>query len=275
CVTTDLKAKAELFHSLHSAAHRPLILPNAWDAAGARIVEETGATAIATTSSGVAWSLGAADGNHADRDEVVRSVARMTAAVGVPVSADIEGGYAADTDGVAETVRRVLAAGAVGINIEDSYAGGPHPLRPVADQASRIAAAREAADEAGVPLFIHARIDTLLRQAGGIGDTLDRAAAYLAAGADGIFVPGTTDPGVIAELAAAIPAPLGILTGPGAPPVTALAQAGAARISVGGAIAEAAYALVRRAAREVLSTGTYEELSGALGYAELNALMRG
>jgi 2-methylisocitrate lyase-like PEP mutase family enzyme len=136
-VTTDLKAKAELFHSLHSAAHRPLILPNAWDAAGARIVEETGATAIATTSSGVAWSLGAADGNHADRDEVVRSVARMTAAVGVPVSADIEGGYAVDTDGVAETVRRVLAAGAVGINIEDSYAGGPHPLRPVADQASR------------------------------------------------------------------------------------------------------------------------------------------
>jgi 2-methylisocitrate lyase-like PEP mutase family enzyme len=269
---TDLKAKAELFHSLHHTPGHPLLLPNAWDAASARVIEEAGAAAIATTSSGVAWALGAADGDHADRDEVLHAVARIVAAVSVPVSADIEGGYAQDAAGVADTVRGVLAAGAVGVNIEDSR--GP-ALRDPADAAARISAARAAADAEGIPLFIHARIDTYLRGLGGLPDTLARATAYLAAGASGIFVPGVTDPALISELAAAIPAPLGILTGPGAPPVPALASAGPARISIGGALAESAYALVRRGARELLSAGTYESFGEAIAYGEFNALMRG
>lgn len=269
--THHLKSRAELFHSLHTPGH-PLVLPNAWDAASARVIEEAGAAAVATTSSGVAWALGAADGNHADRDEVLRALARIVAAVDIPVSADIEGGYADDPDGVAETIRGVLAAGAVGVNIEDSQ--GP-ALRDAAEQSARITAARKAADEAGVPLFIHARTDTYLRNAGGLSETLDRAAAYLAAGASGIFVPGVTDPALVAELASAIDAPLGILTGPGAPSVPELAAAGPARISVGGALAESAYALVRRGARELLERGTYDSFGEAIAYGEFNALMRG
>jgi 2-methylisocitrate lyase-like PEP mutase family enzyme len=269
--THELKARAELFRSLHTPGH-PLVLPNAWDAASARVIEEAGAAAVATTSSGVAWALGAADGNHADRDEVLRALARIVAAVDIPVSADIEGGYADDPEGVAETIRGVLAAGAVGINIEDSQ--GP-ALRDTAEQSARIAAARTAADEAGVPLFIHARTDTYLRGAGGLPETLARATAYLAAGASGIFVPGVTAPALVADLASAIDAPLGILTGPGAPPVPELAAAGPARISIGGALAESAYALVRRAARELLERGTYDSLVEAIAYGEFNALMRG
>jgi 2-methylisocitrate lyase-like PEP mutase family enzyme len=208
-------------------------------------------------------------------------------AVAVPVTADIESGFAEDADGVGETVRGVLAAGAVGVNLEDTHHhGGPERLRPVADQAERIAAARRAADAAGVPLFLNARVDTFLRGAGaGAGAdggaapgellraTRERAAAYLAAGADGIFVPGVTDPALIAALADAIDAPLNVLAGPGAPPVAELAAAGAARISVGSAIADAAYALADRAARELLTAGTYEALAARLGFGPLNSLM--
>lgn len=268
-----LGGKADLFHSLHHTGHRPLVLPNAWDPASARLIERAGAAAIATTSSGVAWSLGYADGNHADRDEVLRALARITRAVDVPVSADIEGGYADDPKGVADTVRGVLAAGAVGVNIEDSQAGGPTPLRDAAEQAERIAAARRTADGAGVRLFVHARVDTFLRRAGDLAATLERAALYLAAGADGVFVPGVTDPATVAELAAGIDAPLGVLAGPGAPPVAELAAAGAARVSVGGSLAEAAYDLVRRGARELLETGTYGSFADAIPYGEFNELM--
>ncbi|MDX2705220.1 isocitrate lyase/phosphoenolpyruvate mutase family protein [Streptomyces sp. PA03-6a] len=269
---SELKAKAELFRSLHVPG-RPLLLTNAWDAASARVAERAGAAAVATTSSGVSWTLGTADGDHVDRGLALELTARVAAAVSVPVSADVEGGYAADPEGVAETVRAVLAAGAVGINIEDSHNGGPAPLRTADGQAARIAAARRAADEAGVPLFVHARTDTFLRGAGDLGETLERAAGYLAAGADGIFVPGVTDPAVVAALAEGIDAPVGILAGPGAPPVSVLASAGAARVSLGSAVAEAAYALVDRAARELLATGTYAAVAGGIPWGELNALM--
>lgn len=269
----ERKAKAELFRSLHVPG-RPLLLANAWDAAGARVAERAGAAAVATTSSGVSWTLGAADGGHVDRDLALELTARVAAAVSVPVSADVEGGYAADPEGVAATTRAVLAAGAVGINIEDCLDGGSSPLRTADDQAARIAAVRRAADEAGVPLFVHARTDTFLRGAGGLGETLERAAHYLAAGADGIFVPGVTDPAVVATLAEGIDAPLGVLAGPGAPPVSVLASAGAARVSLGSAVAEAAYALVDRAARELLATGTYTAVEGGIPWGELNALLR-
>jgi 2-methylisocitrate lyase-like PEP mutase family enzyme len=126
--------QAKLFRSLHVPG-RPLILPNAWDAASARVVADAGAPAIATTSAGVAWSLGHGDGDHLSRDQALAAIARIAAAGDIPVSADIERGYAVDAAGVAQTVRGVLAAGAVGINLEDT-------LRPVAEQAERIAAAR-------------------------------------------------------------------------------------------------------------------------------------
>ncbi|MFE2695640.1 isocitrate lyase/PEP mutase family protein [Streptomyces mirabilis] len=269
------------FRALHIPG-RPLVLPNAWDTASARLVEEAGAAAVATTSAGLAWDLGTADGDRLDRDRALGTVARVAAVVRVPVSADIESGYAKDAAGVGDTIRAVLAAGAVGVNIEDALYdgegvgdGGRGPLRPVAEQAERIAAARGAVDAAGVPLFINARIDTVLRGAGGVEETLERAAAFLAAGADGIFVPGAVDPGTVKSLVAGVEGPLNVLVGPGAPSVAELAALGVARISTGSSIAQAAHAVVRRAARELLSAGTYDSLAGGLGYAELNTLLGG
>ena len=276
-----LSDRALAFRALHVPG-RPLILPNAWDAASARIVEDAGASAVATTSAGLAWALGVADGDRLDRERALEAVARITATVAVPVSADIESGFAKDPAGVADTVRAVLAAGAVGVNIEDALYGaevddaaygGEGVLRPVAEQAERIAAAREAADAEGVPLFVNARIDTFLRGVGGVDATLERAAAFRAAGADGIFVPGAVEPGTVKELADGIDAPLNVLVGPGAPPVAELAALGVARVSAGSGIALAAYAVVRRAARELLDTGTYGAQTGGLGYGELNSLL--
>ncbi|MFD3380242.1 MULTISPECIES: isocitrate lyase/phosphoenolpyruvate mutase family protein [unclassified Streptomyces] len=275
---TDLRAQALTFRELHIPG-RPLVLANAWDTMSARVVEEAGALAIATTSAGLAWDLGAADGDHLDRDRALEAVGRIAAAVRVPVSADIETGYAEDAQGVGDTVRAVLAAGAVGVNIEDALYGpeqarrGGAALRPVAEQAERIAAAREAADSAGVPLFVNARIDTYLRGAGDLAVTLERAAAFLAAGADGVFVPGPVDPVTVKNLAEGVDGPLNVMAGPGAPSVAELSSLGVARISVGSGIAQAAHALVRRAARELLGTGTYESLAGGLDYGELNTLL--
>ncbi|MFI5879831.1 isocitrate lyase/phosphoenolpyruvate mutase family protein [Streptomyces sp. NPDC051554] len=267
-----LRDRALAFRALHVPG-RPLILPNAWDAASARIVEDAGVSAVATTSAGLAWALGVADGDRLDRERALEAVARITATVAVPVSADIESGFAKDAAGVADTVRAVLAAGAVGVNIEDALYGGEGVLRPVAEQAERIAAAREAADAESVPLFVNARIDTFLRDAGGVDATLERAAAFRAAGADGIFVPGAVEPGTVKELADGIDAPLNVLVGPGAPPVAELAALGVARVSAGSSVALAAYAVVRRAARELLDTGTYGAQTGGLGYGELNSLL--
>jgi 2-methylisocitrate lyase-like PEP mutase family enzyme len=266
--------KTTAFRALHSPG-AVLVLPNAWDVATARLAEDAGAAAIATTSAGVAWSLGAPDGDHLGRDLAAGLVARIVAAVRVPVSADIEGGYAPDPAGVAQTVRAIVDAGASGINLEDAGGAG---LRPVGEQADRIAAAREAATTAGVPLFVNARTDTYLRAVGDpatrLATTLDRAAAYLAAGADGIFVPGVADPETIAALAAGIEAPLNIMAGPGSPTVPDLAKLGVARVSVGASIALSAYAHAQRGIREVLTTGTYGSLeSGDLDYGGLNGLL--
>ncbi|HEV2343099.1 MAG TPA: isocitrate lyase/phosphoenolpyruvate mutase family protein [Actinocrinis sp.] len=276
---TTITEKAELLHALHRRGE-PLILANAWDVASARLVEEAGAKAVATTSAGVAWSLGAADGDRLGVEAAVALVARVAAAVSVPVTADIENGFAQTPSGVASTIRAVLAAGAVGVNLEDAvYLESGVRLRDTAQQAERIAAAREAAAAAGVNLFINARIDTYLLAVGGPAEQLDatvaRAAAFVAAGASGVFVPGVVDPATISALVSAIDAPLNILAGPSAPPIPELAALGVARISLGSSIAAAAYALVSRAAREAFGEGTYTEIGQALGYGQLNEIIAG
>jgi 2-methylisocitrate lyase-like PEP mutase family enzyme len=276
-MTMTQQDKAELFRSLHTGGS-VLRLPNAWDVASALLVEEAGATAIATTSAGVAWSLGAPDGHRLDRDRAIDLIARVAAAVALPVSADIENGFADDPDGVGETIAGVLAAGAVGVNLEDSVQGGPEPLRPAAEQAEWVAAARRAAAAAGVPLYINARVDNFLlgvgEPANRLPDALARAEAYVAAGADGIFVPGVIDPATIAELVKGVRAPLNILAGHGAPPVDELAGLGVARVSVGSSIASVAYAAVRRSAQELLTAGTYDSLADRISHPELNALFQ-
>lgn len=197
---TTLVDKAQVFRALHRAG-TPLVLPNAWDVVSARIVAAAGAAAIATTSAGVVWSLGYRDGDHLDRGRALDAIARVAAAVDLPVTADIESGYAADPSGVAETVRGVVAAGAAGINLQDSF-------RPINEQVERIAAARTAADATGVPLFINARIDThrlpTSESGAWLRETVNRAEAYMAAGADGVFVLGVLTAQTVAALAVAL-----------------------------------------------------------------------
>src|SRR3954470_5231200 len=221
-------SNAALFRSLHTAAD-PLVLVNAWDAASARIVAAAGAPAIATTSAGVAWALGAPDGDTLPRDRALEHLARIVRAVpeGLPVTADIESGFGATPADVAETIRGVLDAGAVGINLEDTVRDGETTLRDIAGQQARIAAARGAAEDAGVDLYINARVDTYFQ--GRPDETVARAEAYLAAGATGIFVPGVAAADTIGALAKAIAAPLNILAEPGTPPVAELAALGVAR----------------------------------------------
>jgi 2-methylisocitrate lyase-like PEP mutase family enzyme len=250
------------FRSLHTPGS-PLVLANAWDVASARVAEAAGSPAVATTSAGVAWSLGARDGDTLARDEAVAAVRRIAAAVKVPVTADIESGFGAGPDAVAETIRRVVEAGAAGINLEDG-------LRPVEEQSARLAAARAAAGDA---LFINARVDEYLSGGRALDVAVARANAYLAAGADGVFVPGVVDPATIEALVAKIPAPLNVLVGPGAPAVPELARLGVARVSLGSGVAEAAYAVMRRVAREALTTGTYASLAESIGYDEMNSLL--
>ncbi|MCX5204459.1 isocitrate lyase/phosphoenolpyruvate mutase family protein [Streptomyces sp. NBC_00237] len=261
--------KATLFHSLHHGAASPLLLANAWDVASALVVEEAGATAVATTSAGVAWSLGSPDGDALDRDRAVGLIARVAAAVKVPVTADIEGGFAETAEGVGETVAKVIEAGAVGVNLEDG-------TRDPAAQADRIAAARAAADKAGIPLYLNARIDMYLfglgEESDRLAETIRRMRSYVAAGASGIFVPGTTDPETVAALVAAVDVPLNLLVGPGDPSVAELAKLGVARLSLGSSVASAAYGAARRATRELLERGTYDAVTDAVPYGELNAL---
>ncbi|MFJ5546198.1 isocitrate lyase/phosphoenolpyruvate mutase family protein [Streptomyces sp. NPDC093225] len=270
-MTTAHTDKAVLFRSLHDSA-RPLALANAWDVASARVIETTGAPAIATTSSGIAWSLGHPDGEALSPHRVPELIARIVAAVDVPVTADIEGGYARDAAGVADTVTRVLEAGAVGVNIEDGS-------RPTTELRARLTAARAAADRAGVPLFVNARTDTYLFGLGDpatrLQDTLERARGYVDAGADGIFVPGVTDPAAIAELAAGIPVPLNVMAVPGMPDVAGLGALGVARVSLGAGVAQAAYTATRHAAQNLYGTGSYHPLAGAIPFPELDGLFPG
>jgi 2-methylisocitrate lyase-like PEP mutase family enzyme len=264
--------QAEIFASLHRPGD-PLLLANAWDVASAAMIANAGAKAIATTSAGAAWSLGVRDGADLGRHRAAAVIERITAAVKVPVSADIEAGYGSDPDAVAATVTAVIRAGAVGVNLEDKPGQDGAPLFRPAEQAKRLAAARADADRLAMPLWINARTDVFLAGAGagadGVEDALERAAVYAAAGADSLFVPGLTDLAAIARLAAG-PLPVGVMVWAGAPTVAELTSAGVVRVSLGSAIAQAAYAVAARAAAELLSDGTYHASAGGIPYGEIN-----
>lgn len=273
-----LHALAESFRLLHaSEAKTILVLPNAWDAMSARLVEAAGAKAIATTSAGISWSLGYPDGQGITRDQMLDALRRIVSAVRIPVSADVESGYGAGTlDDITATVRGVLDAGAVGVNLEDAPGRDGAPLVEVTMQVARIRAARSAADAAGVALFINARTDMYLRKVGAdrerFDETVRRARAYVESGADGIFVPGVADAETIRSLAAAVGAPLNVIGGPGVPGTHELRALGVARVSVGPGLTRAIMAHIRRASTELLETGTYEELRDQVSSPEANAL---
>jgi len=271
-VPDSQRAKATTLSSLHGSGI--FVLPNAWDAGSAAMIAAAGAPAIATTSAGVSWSLGRPDGQNLTRAEMTAVVARIAAAVDLPVTADIEGGYGSEPDAVAATVRAVIDAGAVGINLEDSGAPGGG-LFDVADQAGRLAAARAAAAGAGLPeLVINARTDVFLfgigEPAGRLDEVIARGAAYAEAGADSLFVPGLLDLDILAALTGKVSLPVNVMVGPGAPDVAALRAAGVRRVSLGQAIAQAAYTLARKAAAEALTAGTYDTIAGADPFGDIN-----
>jgi 2-methylisocitrate lyase-like PEP mutase family enzyme len=267
--------RAAYFRQLHT--NRPLVLPNAWDAASARVIELAGALAIASTSAGVSWSYGRCDGQKLRREEMIQAIRYMVQTVAVPVTADIEGGYGSgSTHDVAETVDALIAIGAVGINLEDSPGRDGELLLTPELHAERIRAAREAALAAGGDLVINARTDVYLFQVGApetrFDAAVERANLYRAAGADCLFVPGVIDADTIAALVRAIDGPLNIMAMPGAPSASQLGQLGVARVSVGPAIAQAALSTTRRAARELLEQGTYGTLEDSLPFGEVNGM---
>lgn len=246
------------------------VLPNAWDAGSARILERAGFPAIATTSAGIAWSCGVPDGGALDRDTMLGHLARIVGAVDAPVTADLESGYGTTADEVGQTVALAVDTGAVGANLEDAVEGR---LIDIDHAADRIRAARAAAPRG--TFVLNARTDTYF--VGTSGDvfaaTIERASRYIDAGADCIFVPGVAEPDTIGQLAAAIPAPLNIVAGLAntidAPTLFSL---GVRRVSLGGSLARAALSTVEQAARELHDAGTLGFLDGALGYADVQRL---
>ncbi|HLK66565.1 MAG TPA: isocitrate lyase/phosphoenolpyruvate mutase family protein [Bryobacteraceae bacterium] len=260
--------KAQRFRELH---HGPpiLVLPNAWDVATAKVFESAGFPAIATTSAGVAFSLGYADGERISQDEMLGVVARIARAVSVPVTADVESGYG---DPVA-TAKAVVAAGAIGMNLEDVRGEDAETL---ADLDAQCRIIREIA-ALHLPLVINARTDIFLAQVGDpttrLERTIKRLNAFREAGADSLFAPGVRDRETIAALARGVRGPLNILATPGTPSIADLQALGVARVSTGSGLSRAALALVRRMAND-LSQGSYDSMfADQIPYAEVNRML--
>jgi 2-methylisocitrate lyase-like PEP mutase family enzyme len=269
--------KAERLRKLHQGP-AILVLPNAWDAATARLFEAEGFPAVATTSAGVAAALGYPDGGVVPAREMIEAVARIARAVSVPVTADIEHAYAASPSAVADVVLRVIAAGAVGINLEDIVPGAVE-LEPIALQTDKIATIIKASANAGIRVVINARTDVYLKGIGApearLGVAIDRGKAFLAAGADCVFVPGVCDRETIGELVRGIGGPVNILATAGTPPVPDLEALGVARVSLGSGPMRKALAVVREVARELKHSGTYAAFTDdAMSFNEVNELMR-
>ena len=270
-------AKAEAFRALHGGPD-PLVLVNASDAATARIVVEAGYKAVATSSAGVAWLMGYADGENIPREEMLWMVRRIAERVDVPVTADMEAGYGIEPEAVADTVRATLEAGAVGMNIEDGAIAVPGPLLDFDLAVARIAAGRKAADETGVPAVLNARCDVFLRGGKGpeaVAEAIRRSNAYREAGADCLFVPFARDAETIGALAEGIDGPLNVLAGAVSPPIPELKRLGVARVSIGGLLSLAFATLARNAAGELADTGTYGFAESVILHPEMNGLMGG
>ena len=257
-------SQAAVFKQLH-AGPQILVLPNAWDAASAALMEDAGAKAVATSSAAVAWAHGYADGDLLPVPTLLAAIGEIARVVKVPLTADIEGGYSDDLAALAETIKGVVGAGAVGINLED---GGRDPDL----HARKIEAVRKAA---GAGLFVNARTDVYLRGLAqgeaALAETLRRAELYRAAGADGIFVPGPIDEALLGTLAREIALPLNVMGRGGAPSAERLQALGVRRLSSATAPFRAAYAALGRTISEFLASGDANALAQAgQGLPDLN-----
>ncbi len=270
------KAKGAALRAMHRGP-RILLLPNAWDVASARVLEEAGFGAMATTSAGIAFTLGYPDGQRISREEMLRVVARIVAAVGVPVTADMEAGYGDRPEDAAKTARGVMEAGAVGMNLEDRTDDRRHPLMDLPLQLEKVAAVKEAVRTAGLPIVLNARTDVFLLQVGPpekrYDMALQRLAAFRDAGADCVFVPGLRDAEALGRLVQDLQCPVNVLAGPGFPSVPELEKLGVARVSLGSGPMRATLGLLRKMAEELKTTGTYQTMEGAPSHADVNRMM--
>jgi 2-methylisocitrate lyase-like PEP mutase family enzyme len=266
--------KANHFRELHRGPHI-LVLPNAWDAASAKVFERAGFSAVATTSAGIAASYGYPDGEHIHRDEMLAVIERIAKAVAIPVSADMEAGYGGTPQQVAEAARFVLEGGAIGLNLEDGTRDQTHPLADPALQIEKIQAVRQIADSFGVPLVINARTDVYEKLDRNDKSLLDQAIrrgnAYRQAGADCIFVIDVDDKEIIRHLVREIDAPINILARHGSPTIRELETLGVARVSFGSIPMRATMTLIQNIAEELKQSGTYGFARNVISYVEVNS----
>lgn len=260
---------AETFRALHRPGD-PILLANCWDAGSARLIEATGALAMATTSAGLAWSHGYPDGDALPLPVLTTAVEQIARVISVPLTVDIEGGYSDEPAHVGSVIEAVIEAGAVGINLEDGR-GSPELL------VAKIFAARASADVLGVPLFINARIDVYLKSLvppdRAVDEVIRRAALYRDAGADGAFPAGITNPADIRAVVEGTGLPINVLVGPGLPRVDQLRALGVARVSAGSGVSQMVIGTARDAVAAFLRQGSYDQmLGGPMGYGEINAL---
>jgi 2-methylisocitrate lyase-like PEP mutase family enzyme len=268
----EVIARAERFAALHRPG-QPLVLPNPWDVGTARVLASLGFAALATTSAGFAFSLGRKDG-AISRDEALAHAADIVAATDLPVAADLENGFGPRPEDAAETIRRAGAIGLAGASIEDSSGDTGAPIYDRILARERIVAAVEAARGLGRPFVLTARAENFLHGRPDLDDTLARLADFEAAGADALYAPGLGKIEDIKRVCSAVKLPVNVLGG-GAHSVADLAAAGAARVSLGSALALAAWGGFMRAARELKASGSFGFKAEAAGFGEITAFMAG
>ena len=267
--------KAEEFRGLHDR-REVLVLPNAWDVPSARVFEDEGFPAVATSSAGMLVSLGYPDGEEIPPKEFDAAVGRISRVLSVPLSVDVVGGFGDTPERVARSVRAVIRAGAVGINIED-FVHASKKLLPVEKQKARLRALTRLRESLKVPFVINARTDALRYAPGDVDakmkEAIARAEAYRDLGADCVYPMGLTDAESISEFVKALDFPTNVMVRKGLPPVPELKRLGVARVSFGPSASYAAMGLLKRASREVREKGTFDSLvEGAITFDELNSL---
>jgi len=269
-----IAGRRRAFRELHASGC--FVIPNPWDAGSARYLASLGFKALATTSSGFAWSQARADGAMS-RDAVLAHLREMVAATDLPVNADFESGYGATPADVGESVRLAVATGVAGLSIEDSTGDPARPVHDLPEALARLRAAREAIVAAGGDTLLVGRAENYLHGRADLADTIARLRAYAEAGADCLYAPGLkTRADIAAVVAAVAPTPVNLLVGsPSELTLADIAALGVRRVSVGGALARSAWGTFMRAAQGLAEDGVFDAFAGAASGAELNGLFRG
>ena len=267
-MTVSAAQKRAQFRKLHESGC--FVLPNPWDVGSAQLLQAMGFKALASTSSGFAWSIGHPD-NKVTCDSVLAHLKTLNEVTDLPVNADFEGGFADDPAGVAANVTRGVATGVAGLSIEDSTGGASAPLYEMTLAVERIRAARAAIDATGEDVVLVGRCESFLIGQPDLKATIARLIAYAEAGADCLYAPAIRDKGQIATVVKELaPKPINILVGSPGLTVAELADLGVRRISIGGALARTAWGGFLRAAREIAEKGSFTELAHAVPHAEIN-----